>query len=84
MGAAPVSQAIIKNKINKKKIYVLPNPNDIGKDSWQPSLKRFAIKNKFKIISIAKLYNIKELIFFSIEYEKILKNKSGYKNNLRN
>ena len=71
--AIKMIKVLIKNKISKKKIYVLPNPNDIGKDNWQPSLKRFANKNKFKIISITKLYNIKELIFFSIEYEKILK-----------
>ena len=35
--AIKMIKVLIKNKISKKKIYVLPNPNDIGKDNWQPS-----------------------------------------------
>jgi len=63
---------LTKYKINKKNICVLPNPNDSGCDTWQPSLKKFAIKNKFKIVKISELYKIKNLVFFSLEYEKII------------
>lgn len=63
---------LTKNKINKRNIYVLPNPNDKGLDTWQPSLKKFAWKNKFKIVNINKLYKINDLIFISLEYEKII------------
>jgi len=61
--------------IPKKRILVLPNDSDNGKDSWQPSLKKFANKNKFKITNLKNLYKIKDLIFISIEYEKIIKPK---------
>ena len=50
----------------------MPNKNDKGEDSWQPSLKKFASKNSFKIVNLKYLHKIKNLIFFSIEYEKII------------
>ena len=62
----------ISSIIIKKNILVLPNINDKGIDTWQPSLKKFAKKNKFKIVNLKKLYKIKNLIFISIEYETII------------
>ena len=41
--------------IPKKRILVLPNDSDNAKDCWQPSLKKFANKNKFKITNL-KIY----------------------------
>ena len=58
--------------INKKQIVILPNKSDKGHESWQPSLKKFARLNKFKIVKIKDLYKIRNLIFFSLEYEKII------------
>ncbi len=63
---------LTKYKISKKYIYILPNSSDDGRDSWQPSLKKFARKNKFKVVTINKLYAINELVLFSLEYEKII------------
>ena len=63
---------LTKYKISKKDIYILPNTSDNGQDSWQPSLKKFARKNKFKVVTINKLYGINELVLFSLEYEKII------------
>ena len=63
---------LISKKINKKNILVLPNQSDDGKDGWQPSLKKFSKKNNFKIVNLNDLYKIKDLFFFSIEYEKII------------
>ena len=63
---------LTKYKISKKDIFILPNTSDNGRDSWQPSLKKFARKNKFKVVTINKLYGINELVLFSLEYEKII------------
>ena len=63
----------ISSKISKNNIVVLPNKNDLGKDDWQPSLRKYALKNKFKITNISNLYRIKNLIFISIEYENLIK-----------
>ena len=59
-------------KIDKKYILICPNDSDSGHDNWQPSLKKFARKNKIKITTLKKLYKIKNLIFISIEFEKII------------
>ena len=68
-------------KLKKNSILVLPNNNDNGKNTWQPSLKRFAKIRNIKIIKLEKLYSIKELFFFSIEYDKIINiNKFKSKN----
>ena len=62
----------ISTVVPKKNILILPNKNDNGKDKWQPSFKKFAKKNNYKIITIDKIYNIKNLIFISIEYDNII------------
>jgi len=73
-------KTLAKFKIKKKDICVLPNKSDKGKDTWQPSLKKFASKNRFKIVNLKNLYKIKNLIFFSLEYEKII-NVNKFKSN---
>ena len=74
----------ISSKINKNKILILPNDNDIGKDNWQPSLKKYAIKNKYKIVNIKDVYKIKDLILISIEYEHLIKVNKFISNELFN
>ena len=62
----------IKLKIPKDNILILPNTNDKGNDSWQPSLLKYAKKKSFKIITLKKVSKIKNLIFISIEYDQII------------
>lgn len=59
-------------KFNKNKIYSLPNKSDDGIDHWQRSFKKFTNKNNIEVINLKKLNKMKKLIFFSIEYEKII------------
>ena len=75
---------VLKSKIKKKEILVLPNRSDNGKDSWQPSLKKFAKKKNVKIININNLYKLNDLFFFSIEYERIINVKKFRSKNFFN
>ena len=75
---------LLYKKIEKSKILVLPNFNDKEKDDWQPSLKRFAKKNNIKITKLKKLYSIKNLFFFSLEYDEIINIKKFQSKNLFN
>jgi len=59
-------------KIPKEKILACPNKKDNGKDDWQLSFKKFAKSSNIKIVKLEKLYNIKNLIFISIEYEQLI------------
>ena len=67
--------SLISKKIDKKYLLVLPNENDNGIDSWQPSLKNYAKKNNINITNLKNIYNLKNLILISVEFEKILKIK---------
>jgi methionyl-tRNA formyltransferase len=56
-----------------KKIVACPNPSDDGVSRWQPSLRRYAQEFGIKIVSLEELYEIKDLIFLSLEYEKLIR-----------
>tara|TARA_B100000029_G_scaffold116215_1_gene108984 strand:+ start:4144 stop:4887 length:744 start_codon:yes stop_codon:yes gene_type:complete len=69
---------LLLNKFKKHEILVLPNKSDKGRDGWQPSLRKFANKKKIKIVGIKDLYFIRDLFFFSLEFEEII-NVSKFK-----
>ena len=59
--------------IDKSEIIALPNHDDIGGDTWQCSLRRFCCNEKIEISSIEELYGIRNLVFLSLEYNRIIK-----------
>ena len=62
---------LIKN-FKHMNILALPNNSDKGIDGWQKSFRKFAKKKDIPITNLSYLYNKKDLIFFSLEYEKII------------
>ena len=56
-----------------EKIVACPNPSDDGVSRWQPSLRRYAQEFGIKIVSLEELYEIKDLVFLSLEYEKLIR-----------
>ena len=71
--AIECSKFLLKNykKIN---LFAVFNKNDTGKDNFQKSFKKFCKKNKKIIpIDIKKAHEIKDLIFISLHYDKIIK-----------
>lgn len=65
--------------INKDNICVVVNKTDDGVDAWQKSLKHFAENNNIAVCSLQDTYEIEELIFISLEFDKII-NTSLFKN----
>jgi len=57
---------------NKANIFICPNKNDSGFNTWQPSLKMFAEKQNIRIVDLKEIYDIQDLIFISLEYDKII------------
>lgn len=64
---------ILSKIININDIFVCPIENDLGMDTWQLSLRKFAEVNNLKIIKLNELYDIENLVFISLEYDKIIK-----------
>ena len=72
-------------KYNKNyNILALPNKSDDGFDKWQKSFRRYCKKKKIKIVNLKDLYRIKNLYFFSLEYELIIKPDNFKTSNLYN
>ena len=59
-------------RIPKSRIKIITNSDDFGIDSWQPSFKRFATQNSLQITTIEQIYKIPNLIFISLEFDKII------------
>lgn len=54
------------------RIVCILNRNERGINTWQKSLKFFAEKNNIEIISLEDSYDINDIIFLSIEFDRII------------
>lgn len=64
---------LLKNFYSCDEIAIIPNVTDDGNDTWQNSLLKCAIKNNIKIATLEEIYSIKNLLFISLEFDKIVK-----------
>ena len=62
----------------------LPNDNDDGIDDWQPSFKKQLNQLSVDEINLEQLYEIKNLIFISLEFNKIIRPHKFNTNHLFN
>jgi len=49
------------------------NRNEDGKNTWQKSLRFFAQKLGIREVSLEELYGIEDLVFLSLEYDRIIR-----------
>ena len=80
--AVEAAKYIIKNF--NCNIFVIPNKNDDGVDKWQKSFLKFSRTNNLKIVTLEDVYEIEELIFLSLEFDKIIKPEKFKTNKLYN
>ncbi|MFS8082946.1 MAG: formyltransferase family protein [Ginsengibacter sp.] len=48
------------------------NQTDDGVNSWQPSFRSFCIANQISILDLKDLYSLGELLFISLEYDRLI------------
>lgn len=67
-------------------ILVIPIESDNGEDFWQPSFKKFAKKfgDDVKLATLDEVENTDELIFISLEFDKLLKTEKFRSDDLFN
>lgn len=63
---------LFEKGVSKNSIYVIPNKTDDGIDRWQKSLLRKAREFGIEISSLEQIYQIDELVFLSLEFDKII------------
>ncbi len=59
--------------IDKKNLRIITNKTDDGVDSWQPSFKKFAKDNGIQEVLQKDVFDIENLIFISLEFDRIIK-----------
>ena len=57
----------------ENRIIVICTRKDLGVNGWQKSLRWFAGKNNIEICKLEDVYEIENLIFLSVEFDRILK-----------
>ncbi|KPH55951.1 formyltransferase family protein [Helicobacter pullorum] len=62
-------------KIEKREIVVAINQTDNGVDTWQKSVCKFAKEQGLDILSLEDLYRIKDLLFISLEFDRLVNTK---------
>ena len=55
------------------KIVCVTNKNETGVNLWQKSLKWFAERNNVEVVSLQDIYEMEELLFLSLEFDRIIK-----------
>ncbi len=60
------------SQVGVKNVLVLPVSDDDGVNDWNYSLISAARKEGIQIVKLKELYDIEELIFFSLQYDRIL------------
>ena len=73
--AIECTKYLLKNFKNIE-IYSITNENDNSQDTFQPSFKKFCKKNKIQIIKLDESYNLRNMIFFSLHFDKIIKTEN--------
>ena len=66
------------------KLIACVNSNDNGLNGWQPSFKKFCYDNRIEIYSLNDVEKIENLLFLSLEYDKIISPDNFKTNRLYN
>lgn len=64
--------SLLLEYVNREDLCVICNATDDGIDTWQPSLLKAAIENEITVKTLDECYEIDELIFLSLEFDKII------------
>lgn len=57
---------------DKEHLLILPTGSDCGQNTWQRSLKKWALINGIKIVELENIYNEKEMTFISLHFDRII------------
>lgn len=68
-------QYLLSINIEKNNIIACINETDNGLNDWQPSFKHFCNSNGIPIFHLQQLFEIENLIFISLEFDKLIKPK---------
>lgn len=71
--AVNILEYLYSMKDNNFELVVSCNRNEDGKNGWQKSLRFFAERLGIKEVTLEELYEIEDLVFLSLEYDRIIR-----------
>jgi len=74
----------IRNKYPKHELIGVANSDDDVNDGWQPSFKKYLLKNRHTEYRLNDCYDLEDMLFFSVEFDKIIKIENFKSNKLFN
>lgn len=63
----------VLTRFKHNEICIVPNQNDNGLDSWQPSLRLYAMQNKIPICTLEQVQQIPNVLFISLEFDRLVR-----------
>lgn len=63
----------LENIYGKDLLCVVPNHSDTGKDTFQRSLLAYARQRELSIVKLDELYNLNDLLFLSLEFDRLIR-----------
>ena len=67
------AQKYFKNNYPQHERIGIANSDDDVNDGWQPSYKKYLLKNGHTEYRLNDGYDLGDMIFFSVEFDKIIK-----------
>ena len=64
------------NNYSKHEIIGVCNSDDDVNDGWQPSFKKYLLKNRYTEYRLNDCYDLEDMLFFSVEFDKIIKTEN--------
>lgn len=64
---------LLENGYSANELVVCINKTDNGVNGWQPSLQYHATALGVKIVALSELYAVEDLVFFSLEYDALIR-----------
>ncbi len=59
-------------RLEKDQIVIIPNSTDEGRDTWQRSFLKLARELGVSIVTLEDVYNMEDVVFLSLEFDKII------------
>lgn len=64
---------LIQTKFSHDEICIIPNRNDTGIDTWQPSFLKYARSRGITIAALEQVQQIPNVLFLSLEFDRLLR-----------
>lgn len=75
---------LLRSKFAHDEICIIPNRDDVGIDTWQPSLLKYALQTSIPVCTLEQAQQIPNLLFLSLEFDRLLRVEQFASNRLYN